>query len=151
MELWSLITVVNNVQGSWIGWKGVWKWCLQTAPKWCYSIPYDYTHWHNVLSFHWFHYWNYYFFNLILDVSHVTILLYSVVNIGATALVTEAATAIFGEAGVSAATGVMTVWFDFRVLVFVKIFYFLDIKTCWNGLCIYLIVQNSDQLPTYYD
>ncbi|KAM5553643.1 hypothetical protein ABKV19_025732 [Rosa sericea] len=32
-----------------------------------------------------------------------------VVNIGATALVTEAATAIFGEAGVSAATGVMTV------------------------------------------
>lgn len=33
----------------------------------------------------------------------------SVVNIGATALVTEAATAIFGEAGVSAATGVMTV------------------------------------------
>lgn len=34
---------------------------------------------------------------------------HSVVNIGATALVTEAATAIFGEAGVSAATGVMTV------------------------------------------
>lgn len=33
----------------------------------------------------------------------------SVVNIGATALVTEAATAVFGEAGVSAATGVMTV------------------------------------------
>ena len=33
----------------------------------------------------------------------------SVVNIGATALVTEAATAIFGEAGVSAATGVMNV------------------------------------------
>ncbi|XP_062017447.1 putative DUF21 domain-containing protein At3g13070, chloroplastic isoform X3 [Rosa rugosa] len=32
----------------------------------------------------------------------------TVVNIGATALVTEAATAIFGEAGVSAATGVMT-------------------------------------------
>ncbi|GMY31022.1 DUF21 domain-containing protein At1g55930, chloroplastic-like [Fagus crenata] len=32
-----------------------------------------------------------------------------VINIGATALVTEAATAIFGEAGVSAATGVMTV------------------------------------------
>ncbi|KAH1263805.1 DUF21 domain-containing protein, chloroplastic [Glycine max] len=32
-----------------------------------------------------------------------------VVNIGATALVTEAATAMFGEAGVSAATGVMTV------------------------------------------
>ncbi|MBA0561594.1 hypothetical protein Golob_018406 [Gossypium lobatum] len=32
-----------------------------------------------------------------------------VVNIGATALVTDAATAIFGEAGVSAATGVMTV------------------------------------------
>uniref|UniRef100_A0A2N9EG07 CNNM transmembrane domain-containing protein n=1 Tax=Fagus sylvatica TaxID=28930 RepID=A0A2N9EG07_FAGSY len=32
-----------------------------------------------------------------------------VVNIGATALVTEAATTIFGEAGVSAATGVMTV------------------------------------------
>ncbi|KAF8409698.1 hypothetical protein HHK36_005777 [Tetracentron sinense] len=34
---------------------------------------------------------------------------YCVVNIGATALVTKAATAIFGEAGVSAATGVMTV------------------------------------------
>ncbi|KAF3453341.1 hypothetical protein FNV43_RR03781 [Rhamnella rubrinervis] len=33
----------------------------------------------------------------------------TVVNIGATALVTEAATAIFGEAGISAATGVMTV------------------------------------------
>ncbi|XP_059661211.1 putative DUF21 domain-containing protein At3g13070, chloroplastic [Cornus florida] len=33
----------------------------------------------------------------------------TVVNIGATALVTEAATATFGEAGVSAATGVMTV------------------------------------------
>ncbi|KAJ3668222.1 hypothetical protein LUZ60_005015 [Juncus effusus] len=33
----------------------------------------------------------------------------TVVNIGATALVTEAATAIFGEAGVSWATGVMTV------------------------------------------
>ncbi|KAM6553852.1 hypothetical protein CsatB_014614 [Cannabis sativa] len=33
----------------------------------------------------------------------------TVVNIGATALVTEAATALFGEAGVSAATGVMTV------------------------------------------
>ncbi|KAL2456642.1 protein of unknown function-containing protein [Forsythia ovata] len=33
----------------------------------------------------------------------------TVANIGATALVTEAATAIFGEAGVSAATGVMTV------------------------------------------
>ncbi|XVF38209.1 hypothetical protein REPUB_Repub20aG0080600 [Reevesia pubescens] len=32
-----------------------------------------------------------------------------VVNIGATALVTDAATAIFGEAGVSAATGVMTI------------------------------------------
>ncbi|KAL6529428.1 putative DUF21 domain-containing protein, chloroplastic [Orobanche gracilis] len=32
----------------------------------------------------------------------------TVVNIGATALVTKAATAIFGEAGVSAATGVMT-------------------------------------------
>ncbi|KAG2410184.1 Golgin candidate 5 [Vigna angularis] len=31
-----------------------------------------------------------------------------VVNIGATALVTEAATAMFGEADVSAATGVMT-------------------------------------------
>ncbi|TKY46994.1 DUF21 domain-containing protein [Spatholobus suberectus] len=33
----------------------------------------------------------------------------TVVNIGATALVTKAATAAFGEAGVSAATGVMTV------------------------------------------
>ena len=37
----------------------------------------------------------------------------SVVNIGATALVTDAATAMFGEAGVSAATGVMTVCFVF--------------------------------------
>ena len=44
-------------------------------------------------------------FLLILDSADVL----SVVNIGATALVTEAATAIFGEAGVSAATGVMTV------------------------------------------
>lgn len=35
------------------------------------------------------------------------------VNIGATALVTEAATAIFGEAGVTAATGVMTVRLSF--------------------------------------
>ena len=34
---------------------------------------------------------------------------FRVVNIAATALVTEAATAIFGEAGVSAATGLMTV------------------------------------------
>ena len=42
---------------------------------------------------------------LILD----SLFIFSVVNIGATALVTEAATAIFGEAGVSAATGVMTV------------------------------------------
>ncbi|KAK3009968.1 hypothetical protein RJ639_012360, partial [Escallonia herrerae] len=33
----------------------------------------------------------------------------TVVNIGATALVTDAATAIFGEAGVTAATGLMTV------------------------------------------
>jgi hypothetical protein len=32
-----------------------------------------------------------------------------VVNIAATALVTDAATALFGEAGVTAATGVMTV------------------------------------------
>ena len=35
------------------------------------------------------------------------------VNIGATALVTEAATAMFGEAGISAAIGAMTVWFYF--------------------------------------
>lgn len=35
------------------------------------------------------------------------------VNIAATALVTEAATAAFGEAGVSAATGVMTVCLTF--------------------------------------
>ncbi|KAG0456797.1 hypothetical protein HPP92_024585 [Vanilla planifolia] len=41
----------------------------------------------------------------------------TVVNIGATALVTEAATAIFGEAGVSAATGVMTV----LILLFTEI------------------------------
>ncbi len=38
------------------------------------------------------------------------------VNIGATALVTDAATAIFGEAGVSAATGVMTVCTNFLSL-----------------------------------
>lgn len=47
---------------------------------------------------------------LFLIVDFVYVL--SVVNIGATALVTEAATAIFGEAGVSAATGVMTVCMD---------------------------------------
>lgn len=35
--------------------------------------------------------------------------LFSVTNIAATALVTEAATTLFGEAGISAATGVMTV------------------------------------------
>ena len=39
----------------------------------------------------------------------IIITFYSVVNIGATALFTEAATTVFGEAGVSAATGVMTV------------------------------------------
>lgn len=43
---------------------------------------------------------------------------FSVVNIGATALVTEAATAIFGEAGVSAATGVMTVCINLHSLSF---------------------------------
>lgn len=43
---------------------------------------------------------------------------FSVVNIGATALVTEAATAIFGEAGVSAATGVMTVCINIHSLSF---------------------------------
>lgn len=42
---------------------------------------------------------------LIIDIVYVL----SVVNIGATALVTEAATQIFGEAGITAATGVMTV------------------------------------------
>lgn len=41
----------------------------------------------------------------------------SVVNIAATALVTEAATAIFGEAGVSAATGLMTVRIFFSTLI----------------------------------
>ncbi|GMP68095.1 hypothetical protein CsSME_00027827 [Camellia sinensis var. sinensis] len=41
----------------------------------------------------------------------------TVVNIGATTLVTKAATSIFGEAGVSAATGVMTV----AVLLLTKI------------------------------
>ncbi|GAB2269708.1 DUF21 domain-containing protein At1g55930, chloroplastic [Dionaea muscipula] len=41
----------------------------------------------------------------------------TVVNIGATALVTEAATTIFGEAGISAATGVMTV----AILLFTEI------------------------------
>lgn len=39
----------------------------------------------------------------------IFLLLNRVVNIAATALVTEAATALFGEAGVTAATGVMTV------------------------------------------
>lgn len=43
---------------------------------------------------------------LFLKVSYCVL---SVVNIGATALVTEAATTLFGEAGVTAATGVMTV------------------------------------------
>ena len=42
----------------------------------------------------------------------------SVANIGATALVTDAATAIFGEAGVSAATGVMTVCTSLSMLCF---------------------------------
>nr|CAN83218.1 hypothetical protein VITISV_018001 [Vitis vinifera] len=42
---------------------------------------------------------------LIIDIVYVL----SVVNIGATALVTEAATQIFGEAGITAATAVMTV------------------------------------------
>lgn len=41
---------------------------------------------------------------------------FSVVNIAATALVTEAATAIFGEAGVSAATGLMTVRITISIL-----------------------------------
>lgn len=51
--------------------------------------------------------------------------MHSVVNIAATALVTEAATAAFGEAGVSAATGVMTVchvpstlFLDFSIHIF---------------------------------
>lgn len=52
----------------------------------------------------------------------------SVVNIGATALVTEAATAVFGEAGVSAATGVMTVCHVpstlFLILAFSLVIYF---------------------------
>ncbi|CAK9180404.1 unnamed protein product [Ilex paraguariensis] len=43
----------------------------------------------------------------------------TVVNIGATALVTEAATTIFGEAGVSAATGVMTVCVKYSFYEFV--------------------------------
>lgn len=51
--------------------------------------------------------------SLIVDFIYVL----SVVNIGATALVTEAATAIFGEAGVSAATGVMTVCMDLSEFV----------------------------------
>lgn len=46
------------------------------------------------------------------------IYLLRVVNIGATALVTDAATAIFGEAGVSAATGVMTVCINIFFLDF---------------------------------
>lgn len=62
-----------------------------------------------------------------------------VVNIGATALVTEAATAMFGEAGISAATGVMTVWFDFLAQM-LKFYCFQDIKTCLKGLCIDLII-----------
>ena len=53
---------------------------------------------------------------LILD----SLFIFSVVNIGATALVTEAATAIFGEAGVSAATRVMTVCFIVLTLKFEK-------------------------------
>lgn len=49
--------------------------------------------------------------SLIVDFIYVL----SVANIAATALVTDAATAIFGEAGVSAATGVMTVCFQIFV------------------------------------
>lgn len=45
------------------------------------------------------------------------------VNIGATALVTEAATAIFGEAGVSAATGVMTVSMNFYSLSHIIVYH----------------------------
>ncbi|GLU17299.1 hypothetical protein SLE2022_336750 [Rubroshorea leprosula] len=46
---------------------------------------------------------------LFEQVLHVVLNFWRVVNIGATALVTDTATTIFGETGVSLATGVMTV------------------------------------------
>lgn len=49
--------------------------------------------------------------NIISHVDFIYVL--RVVNIAATALVTDAATAIFGVAGVTAATGVMTVCLKF--------------------------------------
>lgn len=51
----------------------------------------------------------YHIFNVFLFLILDCFVECSVVNIGATAMVTKAATALFGEAGVSAATGVMTV------------------------------------------
>jgi hypothetical protein len=55
--LWCLITLDAHFKGSWVGWKRIWKWCLQTAPKWCYSIPHNHTYWHNVFFFIWSFNW----------------------------------------------------------------------------------------------
>ncbi|RWW28229.1 hypothetical protein GW17_00007312 [Ensete ventricosum] len=62
----------------------------------------------------------------------------SVVNIGATALVTEATTAIFGEAGVSAATAVMTVSTDQASCVA-----FFSLISCWKS-CYIFVDGNSE-------
>lgn len=37
------------ISGSWISWKGSWKWCVQNASEWCYSISDNHSHWHNVI------------------------------------------------------------------------------------------------------
>ena len=66
----------------------------------CMNVSYSCNHCSNTVLSAWI--WIIY---LIDDFIYVL----RVVNIGATALVTEAATSLFGEAGVSAATGVMTV------------------------------------------
>ncbi|GKC85149.1 putative DUF21 domain-containing protein, chloroplastic, partial [Tanacetum coccineum] len=49
------------------------------------------------------------FVDIIASSANSQVTCYSVVNIGATALLTEAATMVFGKASISAATGVMTV------------------------------------------
>ncbi|XP_031285343.1 DUF21 domain-containing protein At1g55930, chloroplastic-like [Pistacia vera] len=52
----------------------------------------------------------------LFSLAQHSIYLFSVANIGATALVTEVATALFGEASVSAAIGVMTGPFNWEAL-----------------------------------
>lgn len=56
--------------------------------------------------------------DVILEGQFCSACLHSLVNIWATALVTEAATELFGQAGVNLATGVMTVSYGYaRVLL----------------------------------